>query len=176
MRLKACCLIFSFLFLENAFAADCRSQIELGLWSESHYKIGGGDLATTGCPSAYTQYRVGLSYFLDDQNAYKGVTASIRLKANTVIAPFIGVGGLVGFGESTTDAGDDGVDNNQNGIVDEFNEISEDISGHAFIYPEAGLTLLFSPSFGLTIAARQYYGDTFQGDVIYSLGLVLSLE
>lgn len=110
--------------------------------------------------------RVGFSWF-DHDHAYEGVSGSARLRAGGVLSVFAGAGLLVG--KADRDVSDDGRDNDGDGTVDEDDE-EETFDLTAFVYPEAGVTL-HAAGIGITASARRFFGEEFNGDVIYSVGI-----
>jgi hypothetical protein len=112
--------------------------------------------------------RVGFSWF-DHDDVYEGISGSARLRAGRVLSVFAGAGLLIG--KADRDVSDDGVDNDNDGTVDEYGE-EETHDLTAFVYPEAGVTL-HGAGIGLTVSARRFYGEEFNGDVIYSAGITM---
>lgn len=158
-----------------ATASPCESKTTAEFWAEEKSKVAGLDIAYTGCPNWFTGARVGASYYVDDEFLYKGVTGSLRLQYGDVVSPYVGLGLLLGFAEKEVDASADGLDNNQNGMVDEFNEKKTLSATSGFIYPEIGIALN-TPGVGITLAVRRYYGSEFSGNLIYSVGIAFALE
>jgi hypothetical protein len=152
---------------------ECDAHLVAEFWSQREWRIAGLDAAMTTCPTEYSMVRAGFSYYGTHAFLYEGITASGRLKIGDTLAPWIGVGVLAGIAEDRG-ADDDGLDNDGDGTVDEAGEANiRDAS--LFGYPEVGLT--WQPgAFGLTVAARKFYGREFDGDVIYSFGISLAIE
>ena len=169
------CLFSLFIFAcGHAVASSCERKTTAEFWAEKDLKIGGIDVTYTLCPSWFSETRLGVSYYADNEFLYQGVTSSARLKFGDVVSPYMGLGFLAGSAEKTVDVSADGIDNNKNGVIDESDEkiTIEQLSG--FIYPEVGV-VFYAGSFGITLSARRYYGSAFSGNLIYSLGMVFEL-
>ena len=168
-------LFFVLFICGNAAAEPCKSQITGELWAENSYKIMGVDLTSSICPTWFTGLRAGISYYADERYLYEGLTGSARFQYGDRLTPFIGIGILAGIAEKEVDASGDGIDNNQNGFIDEYGEKKKLYETNAFLYPEVGVTL-YTKKLGYTISARQYYGSKFVGNVIISFGLVIQID
>jgi hypothetical protein len=175
LRLTLLMLLFGTLSPAHASETkECDSHFAADLWSETDIRIAGIDLVGTACPSAHSMVRLGVSYYADDKFAYRGVTAGGRLYMGRVLSPYVGLGFLGGYAETEQSAHGDGVDNDGDGSVDESGENKAFRDTSVFAFPEIGV--IFQPGrFGVTIAARRFYGREFNGDVIYSVGLSLAL-
>ena len=169
-------LLFLLLMLAcgRSEASPCEPKLNAEFWSEKESKIGGVDLTYTVCPNWFSEARVGVSYFADNEFLYKGATGSVRLQFGDVISPYVGLGLLAGYAEKTVDASADGLDNNNDGVIDEYGEKKTLSQASGFLYPEVGVAL-YAGSFGITLSARRFYGSSFSGNVIYSLGLAIDL-
>lgn len=167
-------ILLSFLPV-SAYAWPCEPQGEFALWAESDFKIVGGDLAYDVCPNEFSSFRVGLSYFADNKFVYEGLTAAVRFRYGEEWAPFVGVGVLAGSFSRKLDASTDGVDNNQNGVIDEWSEQATQSETSGYLYPEVGINW-YAGRVGLTLSARRYYGTRFSGNYIYSLGVVVPMD
>jgi hypothetical protein len=160
-----------FLILSTVSYADtCTMHGNIDAWAGRDSKIFGADASATECYDHLRSYRVGLSYYSDGDFLYTGLTGSFRLQYGKYISPFIGIGALVGFGEKEVNASHDGRDNNHDGYIDEDYEKDTVYAGSAFVYPEAGFSI-YTGSIGFSMTARQYFGENFHGDIIYSLGV-----
>ncbi|MBP89422.1 MAG: hypothetical protein CMJ64_22375 [Planctomycetaceae bacterium] len=89
----------------------------------------------------------------------------------TRLAPFVGVGALAAGGER--DVSDDGLDNDNNLLVDEPNE---DLSEYfASVYPEVGVHYWLTPRVRLTAGAAYQVTSTGRDDDQWTFGIGLSL-
>jgi hypothetical protein len=153
-------------FAGPAFA-KCDARITLEAWADEDVRIAGLEASVVACPHDHDEYRVGLSYFAHD-DLYEGLSGSARLRAGDTLRVFAGAGLLIGKAER--DADDDSVDNDSDGAIDESGEQEiHDLT--AFVYPEIGISLNADSGAGLTLSARRFYGEEFNGDVIYSFGV-----
>lgn len=156
------------LCLAGPAVAGCDEYAAVEVWADEKGRIAGLEASVFACPHDYDEYRVGVSWFAHD-DLYQGVSGSARLRAGDVLSVFAGAGLLAGKAEE--EANDDGVDNDGDGTVDEAGEV-EIYDLTAFVYPEVGLTL-HAGGIGLTLSARRFYGEKFNGDVIYSAGITM---
>jgi len=168
-------IILLVLLSGSACARPCAPQSEVALWAEENAEIVGGDIAISACPSWFSGYRAGLSYYANGKYLYKGIIGSARLQFGERLSPFAGLGVLVGSAEKENEASADGLDNNGNGLVDEFGENKTVNRISAFLYPEVGVAL-YTDALGITLSARRYYGSEFSGNVIFSVGISLPFD
>ena len=97
------------------------------------------ELGTETYSESWVSGRSALSFVGDGDDIFTGADVGLRLQTPTRLAPFVGVGLFAGFAEETIDADDDFEDNDDDGLVDEYGEQEERISGAlASIYPEVG--------------------------------------
>lgn len=174
-NLPAICLfLFYISFCAHASANLCERKTTAEFWAEKDVKIAGIDVTYTLCPNLLSETRIGVTYYADDEFLYQGVTSSARLKFGDVISPYMGLGFLAGSAEKTVDASADGIDNNNDRVIDESGEkiTIQQLSG--FMYPEVGVAF-HAGRLGITFSARRYYGSAFSGNLIYSFGMVFEL-
>lgn len=155
-------------------AYSCSPHTNFDFWAEEEDEIVGMDVAYSTCLSEFSNLRFGLSYFSDDGVVYEGFTGSFRLQHGDAIVPFVGIGALVGFSEDSVPATDDGVDNNEDGFIDEPGETVTQRKGNAFFYPEAGVAFYIN-GIGASLSARQYFGENLSGNIIHSLGISIRI-
>jgi opacity protein-like surface antigen len=165
-------LLLALLFAAPA-GADCDDHAVGELWADEEGRIAGLDLSGVVCTNRYQEYRVGISYFGNDDYLYEGVSGSARLRVGDGLSAFVGAGVLTGRAELADDVDSDGVDNDGDGSIDEPGEeqILDDYWS-AFVYPEAGIALR-GEHLGITLSARRFYGREFNGEVIYSFGFTV---
>lgn len=145
-------------------AADARFQKEA-----SGYFVSGGlakrsdndnSLASidVGCEAYFTSYLTGhasLMGMVNEEDWFTGLDGGYRLQTPTRLAPFVGVGGFVGYANETIDADDDWVDNDDDGFIDEWGEEKKRFSGSmAAVYPEFGAHFWWNPSFRISSYGR----------------------
>jgi hypothetical protein len=93
---------------------------------------------------------------------FGGVNAGVRLQVPSRVAPFVGVGGFVGYSRERTDASDDLIDNDDDGSIDELGEEkTRSDGGFVSIYPEVGVHVWLNSSTRLTASAA--YNITTEG-------------
>ncbi|MCP3921219.1 MAG: hypothetical protein GY714_01405 [Desulfobacterales bacterium] len=96
----------------------------------------------------------------DDDHTYGGATVGFRMKFPLVITPFIGLHFFGGTYEEEEDAANDGIDNDEDGTVDEANEtkwVTEDTM--VATCPEAGLMIYMDKNSQFVISAKYYVTD-----------------
>ncbi len=124
--------------------------------------------------STTTTARVGVSFFLSENTGlHGGFEAGMRANAPGKIAPFIGAGLLIGSWSTDELADSDGIDNDDDGVVDEIGEEAEVTDYLLATYPEAGVHLWLTEAVRLT-ASYRYYITTRGRDsdrALYGFGL-----
>ncbi|TWT83474.1 hypothetical protein CA13_49390 [Planctomycetes bacterium CA13] len=146
-------------------AADARFVREsygfYGSAGMSSFGDGGNPMASaeagvTGYWTSYFTNRIGAVAAANDDDVYLGVETGIRLQAPTRLAPFVGLGLFAGYAEETRLADNDGVDNDDNGWIDERGEEEDHFSGAlAAVYPEIGVHFWWTPKVRLSVFARE---------------------
>ena len=124
-------------------------------WSEFNYSLTG--LAGTGAHD----------WFL-------GPEVGVRLQTPSRVAPFVGVGGFLGLNRFYEDADNDGIDNDDDGAVDEFGEETDEYKAIVAVYPEVGLHAWLTGSTRLTASGRYYVTEEGRDDDFWYFGLSLS--
>jgi hypothetical protein len=118
--------------------------------------------AEIGLAYAYTDYfsaRMGGEILASEEPLYLfgGFTAGARLTLPWRLAPFVGVGGFIGWWDAQVRAEADLVDNDWDGVVDEIGETKDVIvDGVIVLYPEAGIHLWLTDSVCLTLSGRYH--------------------
>jgi len=106
-----------------------------------------------------------------NSNLFGGLTAGARLQTPTRLAPFAGIGGLAAAGER--DVSDDGIDNDNNLLIDEVGEDSSEY--YAAIYPEVGAHFWMTPRVRLTTRMAYHLTTTGRDDDQWMFGIGLSI-
>lgn len=126
------------------------------------------------------EQRVGLGMLhgTGARDNFFGLDLGMRFSTPTRLAPFVGVGGFMGFAFHNESANMDGIDNDDDGKIDEPNEDNEEFNGILAGYPEAGLHYWLTSKTRLTGFGRYYFseGDTVRltGDrEFWTVGLQL---
>jgi len=114
----------------------------------------GGEIGGVFQGSEYFSGRLSLALLYSeniDENFFTGANLGLRISLPYRISPFLGIGAFGGYTKETISAEDDFTDNNDDGIVDEHGEEKEAIDEVLFsIYPEVGLIIWITESFGIS--------------------------
>ena len=150
-------------------AADARFQDDaFGVFVSTGYSHRAGSesglfSADIGAESYFTSFltgRVSLLGMVNDDDFFYGIDSGLRLQTPTRLAPFVGVGVFGGLADEDVLADMDGIDNNDDGIIDEQGEESSRVSDSlAAIYPEVGVNFWWNPSVRLTGYGRYLFTD-----------------
>ncbi|MFP6765656.1 MAG: hypothetical protein VB858_18650 [Planctomycetaceae bacterium] len=124
-------------------------------WSEVNYSLTG--LAGTGATD----------WFI-------GPEAGVRIQTPTRVAPFVGAGGFLGINRFYENADRDGIDNDDNGFVDEPGEQEKSYKTFAAVYPEAGIHAWLNGTTRLTASGRYYVTEEGRDDDFWYAGVSLS--
>ena len=121
-------------------------------------------------------FNAGLSYFDTGNFDYTALSGSFRLQTGRYLSPFVGLGLGLGYGAKHESSSSDGLDNDNDGDVDEFGELRVvDTSFSAFVYPEVGVSL-YTNDVGLNASIRRHYGNTYDQETVFSLGVNFTFE
>jgi len=112
--------------------------------------------------------RGGFSFYTTDEKAdlLTGGELGMRFHRGSTVAPFIGIGGFVCSSEEEVRADDDGIDNDDDGLIDEAGETKnqlKDIIGG--IYPEVGVHVWLTRNVGINASVK--YHMTTEGRKFY---------
>ncbi|MEO1524951.1 MAG: hypothetical protein AAFX06_05915 [Planctomycetota bacterium] len=129
------------MFISAGYAK--RKEVEDGLFAVD---IGGESYMTS-----YLTGRASLLGMVNDEDWYTGVDTGIRLQSPSRLAPFVGIGFQGGAASETVIADDDGIDNDDDGSIDERREKDRRLSGAlAAFYPEVGTHFWWTPQLRLS--------------------------
>jgi hypothetical protein len=119
---------------------------------------GGAEFGYFFYPSAWTEVGLGLTGLIGTgaKDWFVGPQASLRIQSPTRIAPFAGVGAFAGFNRHGVSADNDGLDNDDDGSIDELWEKRSDYNAFAGVYPEVGVHLWTNGARRITANARYY--------------------
>jgi hypothetical protein len=133
---------------------------------------GGGEIGVFKYPTSYLELRGGLSglVYENDTPISGGVIGAARLQTPTRLAPFVGMGAYAGFAPDFVNQ-QDGIDNDQDGFVDDADET--DGGGVFALVPEAGAHFWLNADWRLT-AAASYLATTDGGDDFLLAGITLA--
>ena len=110
---------------------------------------------------------------------FLGGTIGLRLQSPTRLAPFVGVGAFAGFNWELHDAENDGIDNDDDGAVDELNETKTEYGGLAAVFPEVGVHYWLGSDSRLTLSASRWFTTEESSDDFWFFGIgitVLNLD
>ncbi|MDP6558000.1 MAG: hypothetical protein QGG71_25255 [Pirellulaceae bacterium] len=124
----------------------------------------GIELGTEGYATSWTTGRVALAATGGDGEGRVGVDLGTRLQTPTRIAPFAGVGMFLGARPHKDLVDMDGLDNDDDGWIDEYGEKEWDFDNWLVaVYPEVGTHVWLNGSWRLTAYGR--YLVTTEGRV-----------
>lgn len=109
------------------------------------HAIFGGELGSESYVENWLTLRGSLATYIGESDdggteGYGGLDLGIRFQTPSRIAPFVGVGIFNGISRGTESANGDGIDNDDDGAIDERNERRSTVDGWlTAIYPEVGL-------------------------------------
>jgi hypothetical protein len=166
-------------------AADARFQEDAsGLFVSGGYSLRADDddglfAIDIGAESYFASYVTGRASLMglgNGEDWFTGVDAGLRLQSPSRLAPFVGAGVFGGYAKEVVPAGDDWIDNDDDGFIDESGEDDERLSGAlAAIYPELGAHFWWNPNVRLTGFGR--YLVTTDGrssdDWLFGVGLAV---
>ncbi|MDA7977492.1 MAG: hypothetical protein MPJ50_01825 [Pirellulales bacterium] len=90
-------------------------------------------------------------------DSFLGVNLGARVQTPSRVAPFAGLGVFGGYSEFSEVADSDGIDNDDNGFIDERGEEKESVDGAlGAVYPELGVHFWLTSHIRLTAAASYY--------------------
>lgn len=114
-------------------------------------EVGGEAYATSWCSG-----RAGLAGYYGDDEGYLGCDAGLRLQTPTRLAPFVGVGAVVGVSRGVEQVADDGLDNDDDMWIDEADEreTSTIDSMLTAVYPEVGAHFWIDGNWRVTTFGR----------------------
>lgn len=108
------------------------------------------------------------------ENWFLGANTGIRLQPPTRLAPFVGVGGFAGLNWAESNARGDGVDNDDDGSIDELGETKTNFDGLASIYPEVGVHYWLGAHTRLTASASYWITTSGRDDDFWFIGAGIS--
>lgn len=126
-----------------------------------------------------TTFRFGLSFFASDKtDLHGGYEVGARINGPWRISPFVGGGIFAGSWTTHEPATDDGVDNDDDSVIDEAGEEKEITDYLWAVYPEAGLHIWLTDAVRITGTYR-YYVTTDGRDsdaALYGVGLGFAMK
>jgi hypothetical protein len=131
----------------------------------------GAELGVFRLPTSYSEVRAGVKGQLNSGTPTAGLDLSARLQTPARLSPFIGIGSYLGGGD--TDAHDDGIDNDRDGITDEFDEERDQLIFS--VYPEAGVHFWLNPSTRVSVLGQYHMTPQGGADDFGYVGFQISL-
>lgn len=117
----------------------------------------GAEIGIESYPTSWFTGRAALATYIGDDEGYAGLDAGFRLQTPTRIAPFVGVGTFHGGSRGVELADWDGVDNDDDGLIDERGEEKSGVDDWlSAVYPEAGTHLWVNGNLRLTAYGRYF--------------------
>ena len=142
---------------------------------DSGHTLAGGEVGTEGYATNWMTGRAALSGYMGENEGYGGVDLGFRLQTPTRIAPFVGIGTFHGASRGEELAHWDGMDNDDDGLIDEFGEKKSTIDGWmSAIYPEVGAHVWIDGNFRLTTFGRYMVTSFGRDHDDWLLGLQLT--
>ena len=122
---------------------------------DSGSAMGGAELGVEHYVASWMTTRGAVSAFLGEDEGFAGLDLGARLQAPTRIAPFVGIGTFHGGSRGVELAHWDGVDNDDDGLIDEYGEEKSTVDGWlSTIYPEVGAHVWVNGTWRLTTYGR----------------------
>ncbi len=153
---------------------DERQGFVFNLSSSEEFDALHGEIMAEAYANPYISYRGGLSIFLSHEtDIHGGIEGGVRCLPPLPVSPFIGAGLFLGRWTYYKSADNDGVDNDDDHVVDESGE-QDAVRDYLFaVYPEVGVYLWLNDSTRLTGTLRYYVTtDGRESDrLMYGIGL-----
>jgi len=107
------------------------------------------------------------------KDLFAGIDLGIRCQTPTRLAPFAGVGTFLGYNERESPAFYDGVDNDCDFVVDEWDEKTTEYGFLAAVYPELGVHFWLNGRTRLTASGAYYFTTDGRDTDFWFFGLGL---
>lgn len=105
---------------------------------------------------------------------FAGLDMGLRTQSPSRFAPFAGIGTFLGGNTNKTLANTDGRDNDDDGSIDEFNELKNDPALMASVYPELGVHWWVTSDLRLTSSAQYHFTTDGRDSDFWFIGFSLS--
>ncbi len=116
-----------------------------------------GEIMGEGAITEHLTARGGLSFFLsEDTGLHGGIEGGLRGELPGRVAPFAGAGLFLGSWTDDELADSDGIDNDNDNVIDEPGEEKEVADYLSAVYPELGIHLWLMESVRVTVSTRYY--------------------
>jgi hypothetical protein len=137
--------------------------------------MGGAELGGESYITSWITARGALSGYLGEDEGYGGLDLGVRLQTPTRVAPLIGVGTFQGGSRGVKIAHWDGLDNDNDGRIDEYGEKKSTVDGWmSAIYPEVGAHFWVDGNWRLTGYGRYFVSSEGRKQDDWLLGVQLT--
>ena len=127
---------------------------------KSDNTLGGADIGHEYYPTSYLSQRLGIGLYASEDEGYLAADVGMRAQLPSRITPFVGAGALLGASRSVEDATHDNMDNDDDGMTDEYGEETSGVDELlAAIYPEVGLHAWLNGKWRATAFGRYLITD-----------------
>ena len=117
----------------------------------------GAELGTEAYATSWLTARAALATSIGDNEGYLGLDAGLRLQTPTRVAPFVGIGMFHGASRGVELADWDGLDNDDDGLLDERGETKSGVDDWlSAVYPEVGTHVWLNGSWRITAYGRYF--------------------
>lgn len=130
---------------------------------DDDHAIFGGELGFESYAENWVSLRGSIATFVGESEGgngtegYGGLDLGVRFQTPSRIAPFVGVGLFNGISKGTRSANGDGIDNDDDGFIDERNERKSTVDGWlTAVYPEVGVHVWANSKLRLTGFGRYF--------------------
>lgn len=157
----------------DARHVDGKAGVSVGGGGGGSPSTGGVSVGSFFYPNPWTEVDLALTGLAGTgaHDWFIGPEAGIRFQTPTRIAPFVGAGGFLGGNRFSSRSDNDGRDNDDDGLIDEFGERRTRYKAFAAVYPEVGIHAWLNGKTRLTANARYYVTEEGRDDDFWYLGL-----
>lgn len=154
---------------------DDRGGFVVGIGGSGDPTAISGEIGIEGYFTSYITGKATLQGLLAEgaEVAAGGVNLALRVQSPTRFAPFAGVGTFIGGGSREECGCNNGLDDDDDGWIDEPGEIREVNHGLFAIYPEVGAHFWLSPNVRLTGSGAYYITNEGRDYDFWLVGLTL---
>lgn len=144
--------------------------------SEAHDALQ-GEIMGEGAITEHLTARGGLSFFLSEGTGlHGGIEGGLRGELPGRIAPFLGAGLFLGSWSDDVLADSDGIDNDNDNLIDEPGEEKEVTDYLSAVYPELGVHFWLTESVRVTASTRYYITSKGRGNDRKMTGIGLAVR
>lgn len=138
--------------------------------------VGGLEIGRFHYLGSSVESRIGLKGLVGTgaNDWFAGLDLGLRTQSPSRLAPFAGIGTFLGGNTNKTLANTDGRDNDDDGSIDEFNELKNDPAFMASFYPELGVHWWLTSDLRLTGSAQYHLTTDGRDSDFWFIGFSLS--